>query len=178
MGNTEHSIPRPARAVGAALTATAVGGVAAVLLLGPSASAAPDPCAASSVARTIGTVANNTGVYLDTHPETNSALTRISRQPAGPQSLVALKTYFDGNPDAAKDMQDIQKPLTTLANKCDLPISLPQVMGLMQAAQGADLPGAAQAVSGAATGAAGTGPAPGPAAPKPVPKPAAAAAAQ
>lgn len=65
MGKTAPSIRRK---TGAALTATALGGVAAVLLLGPSASAAPDPCAASSVARTIGTVANNTGVYLDTHP--------------------------------------------------------------------------------------------------------------
>ena len=160
------SAPSIRRKTGAALTATALGGVAAVLLLGPSASAAPDPCAASSVARTIGTVANNTGVYLDTHPETNQALTTISKQPAGPQSLVALKTYFEANPEVAEDMQGIQKPLSSLANKCKLPISLPQVMGLMQAAQqGGGLAGAAQAVSAPGAGAAattGTGPAPGP----------------
>ncbi|OBF29232.1 hemophore [Mycobacterium sp. ACS4331] len=131
--------------------ATAFGGAGTLLLLGPTASAAPDPCAASQVARTIGTVANNTGLYLETHPDTNQVLTRISQQAAGPQSLVALKTYFDANPDAAKDLQTIQQPLSSLSTKCKLPISLPQVLSLIQTAQQG---GAAQVT--------GTGPAPGP----------------
>ena len=42
------------------------------------------------------------GNYLDSHPQTNQALTTISQQQAGPQSLVALKTYFDANPQAAR----------------------------------------------------------------------------
>jgi heme-binding protein len=151
MGRTEQSIRRRA---GAVLTASAFGGAAVVLLLGPTASAAPDPCAASQVARTIGTVANNTGLYLETHPETNQALTTISQQAAGPQTLTALKAHFDDHPDAAKDLQTIQQPLATLSTKCRLPITLPQVLGVMQAAQQGGLPGAAQVT--------GTGPAPGP----------------
>ena len=52
--------------------------------------------------------ATNTGTYLDTHPQTNQALTTISQQQAGPQTLVALTSYFDANPQAAKDLRAIQ----------------------------------------------------------------------
>ena len=45
----------------------------------PSATAAPDPCAASSVAKTVGSVANSTGSYLDSHPQTNQTLTATPR---------------------------------------------------------------------------------------------------
>jgi hemophore len=104
-------------------------------LAAPSATAAPDPCAASEVAKTVGSVATSTGKYLDTHPETNTALTTISKQQAGPQSLAALKTYFDANPQAGKDIQRLQQPLVGLSARCDLPLTLPQVMGLLQGAQ-------------------------------------------
>lgn len=116
---------------GAAMVAVTVSSSPAM----PSATAAPDPCAASEVARTIGAVAMSTGNYLDTHPQTNQALTTISKQQAGPQSLGAVKAYFDANPQAAKDMQQLQQPLATLSGRCKLPLTLPQVMGLMQAAQ-------------------------------------------
>jgi hypothetical protein len=53
---------------------------------------------------------------------------------------VALKTYFDANPQASNDMQQLQQPLVNLSTKCRLPLTLPQLMGLMQNAQGA-LPG-------------------------------------
>ena len=77
----------------------------------PSATAASDPCAASEVAKTSGSVATSTGAYLDSHPQTNTALTTISKQQAGPASLAALKTYFDANPQAGKDIQQLQQPL-------------------------------------------------------------------
>ena len=56
----------------------------------------------------------------------------------------ALKTYFDANPQAGKDMQQLQQPLVNLSARCRLPLTLPQLMGLMQAAQsavGGALPG-------------------------------------
>lgn len=174
------------RALGAVFAACATGGavVAAMTLpSAPSATAAPDPCAASTVARTLGSVATSMGNYLDTHPETNQALTTISQQDAGPQSLAALKTYFDAHPQAGKDMQALQTPLVTLSSRCKLPLTLPQLLGVMQQAQSqagslpAGLPGstpAAQTVGvpgGAAPAQAvpataatqGIGPLPGPA---------------
>jgi hemophore len=126
------------RSLYAAFAVSAVGGASVAALMGnpaPSATAASDPCAASELARTIGSVAMSTGNYLDSHPETNQALTTISQQQAGPQSLGALKNYFDANPQAGKDMQQLQQPLVNLSTRCKLPISLPQLMGLMQAAQ-------------------------------------------
>jgi heme-binding protein len=140
------------------LTATAVGGAtAAVLLSAPSAVGASDPCAASEMARSIGNVARSAGDYLDGHPETNDAITSVLQQPAGPQSANSLKAYLDANPKAASDLQTIALPLAGLSSRCKLPISLPQVLGFMQGAQGAlpgGLPGglpnaAAQAISGA-----------------------------
>jgi hemophore len=131
------------RVLYAVLTASAAGGAIVAALAVPSATAAPDPCAASQVAKTVGAVATNTGAYLDSHPQTNQALTTISQQQAGPQSLAALKTYFDANPQVAKDMQQLQQPLASLSGRCKLPITIPQLMGLMQAAeqQGGALPG-------------------------------------
>jgi hemophore len=138
------------------LTATGLGGTAAVVLLSaPSAVGASDPCAASEMARTISNVARSVGDYLDGHPETNQAMTSVMQQPAGPNSVNSLKGYFDANPKAASDLQTIASPLAGLSSRCKMPISLPQVLGFMQSAQGAipggvpgGLPGAAQAVSG------------------------------
>jgi len=150
MNTTTKALRRSLYAVFAAL---AVGGASVAALMGstvPSATAATDPCAASELARTIGSVATSMGTYLDSRPQTNQALTTISQQQAGPQSLGAVKTYFDANPQVAKDMQQLQQPLVNLSTRCKLPVSLPQLMGLMQAAQqqgGAltgSLPGALQ----------------------------------
>ena len=105
------------RSLAVVFAVSAAGGAVAVAMAvqgTPSATAAADPCAASEVARTIGSVATSTGNYLDTHPQTNAALTTISQQQAGPQSLGALKTYFDANPQVGKDMQQLQQPLVNL----------------------------------------------------------------
>jgi heme-binding protein len=125
------------RGLCALFAVTAAGGAAVATLatVSPSATAATDPCAASEVAKTVGSVASSMGTYLEAHPETNTALTTIAQQQAGPQSLVALKTYFDANPAAGKDMQQLQQPLVTLSSRCRLPLTLPQLLGLMQSAQ-------------------------------------------
>jgi hemophore-related protein len=75
------------RSLYAAFAVSAVGGASVAALMGnpaPSATAASDPCAASELARTIGSVAISTGNYLDSHPETNQALTTISQQQGTP----------------------------------------------------------------------------------------------
>ena len=151
MKTTTKAMRRSLYSVYAAAAASGAAVAGLSLLGGPSATAAPDPCAASEVARTVGSVATSTGSYLDSHPQTNQALTTISQQQAGPQSLAALKTYFDANPQAGKDMQQLQQPLVNLSTRCKLPITVPQLMGLMQVAQAqggalpSTLPGGPQA---------------------------------
>jgi len=83
------------------------------------------------------------GDYLDSHPETNQAMTAMLQQQAGPQSFTGLKSYFEANPKVAGDMTSIAQPLTNMSMQCKLPISIPQAMGMMQQGQGAagGLPG-------------------------------------
>ncbi|MUL47441.1 hemophore [Mycobacterium sp. CBMA293] len=129
------------RGLAGVFAVTALGGVLVTSFGAPSAEAGQDPCAASQVAKTIGMVATSTGTYLDAHPTANQTLTTISQQQAGPQSLLALKTYFDANPQEGAALQNLQAPLVTLSSQCKLPLTLPQMMGLMQSAQqGGGLP--------------------------------------
>jgi hemophore len=133
------------RVLAGVFTGCLTGGAAAALVAIPSAGAAGDPCAASEVARTIGSVAASTASYLDAHPDTNSALTAASQQ-QGPQALGQVKNYFDANPQAGKDLQTLQRPLTDLTGKCRLPISLPQVLQMMQGATQQGVPGVGSAL--------------------------------
>src|SRR5215471_13098707 len=87
----------------AAVIAAAVPAAAFAVLAGPPATGANDPCAASEVARTIGSVSKSMGDYLDSHPETNQTMTTMLQQQAGPQSAAGLKTYFESNPKVAAD---------------------------------------------------------------------------
>ncbi|ETZ57865.1 hypothetical protein L838_0186 [Mycobacterium avium MAV_120709_2344] len=125
------------RRIFAGLIAAALPGAAVAVLAGPPATGANDPCAASEVARTIGSVSKSMGDYLDAHPETNQAMTSMLQQQAGPQSVNGLKSYFDANPKVAGDMTSIAQPLTSLSLQCKLPISIPQALGMVQQAQGA-----------------------------------------
>lgn len=115
----------------AALTATGLGGAAAVVLLSaPSAVGASDPCTSSEVAKAISNVARSAGDYLDGHPETNQAMTAALQQSARSQSLDSLAIYLSANPKAASDLQTIALPLAGLSSRCQTPpISLPQVLG-------------------------------------------------
>ena len=139
------------RSIFAGLIATTVPGAVLAVLAGPPATGASDPCAASEVSRTIGSVAKSMGDYLDSHPETNQSMTALLQQQAGPQSLTSLKSYFEANPKVAGDMTSISAPLTNLSLQCKLPITIPQAMGLMQQAQGAT--GGLPALPGNAAGA-------------------------
>ncbi|WP_102419027.1 hemophore [Mycobacterium sp. 4858] len=154
------------RRIFAGLIAATLPGAALAVLAGPPATGAGDPCAASEVARTIGSVSKSMGDYLDSHPETNQTMTSMLQQQAGPQSMTGLKSYFEANPKVAGDMTSIAQPLTNLSLQCKLPISPPQAMGMMQQARGAA--GGLPALPGNAAGAlplAGPPAATGPAAP-------------
>jgi heme-binding protein len=148
----------------AGLFLTAAPAAALAVLAGPPATGANDPCAASEVARTIGSVSKSMGDYLDSHPETNQAMTNILQQQAGPQSLTGLKSYFEANPKVAGDMTSMAQPLTNLSMQCKLPITIPQAMGMMQQAQGAagGLPGGLPGLPGNAAGAPPAATAPSP----------------
>lgn len=154
------------RGLFAVVIAAGLTGAGSASVAAPAATGSTDPCAASEVARTVGTVAKQTGDYLDSHPDTNQALTSALQEPAGPQSATTLKSYFETHPKVALDLQGLANPLNKLGTQCRLPITLPQALSLFQAAQGAGgalpgLPGAA-AVGGQPAPLAGPGPGPRP----------------
>lgn len=121
------------------------GSMAAVVLAAPAAppvSAGKDPCVASEVARTVGKVVTSTGDYLDSHPDTNQVMTFALQQPPGPQTLANLKSHFEANPKVQDELAKIAEPVNEMTEQCKLAISLPQVLGLLQAVQAqGELPG-------------------------------------
>ena len=145
----------------AAASVLAGGAVTAAVLAtpsAPSATAAKDPCVASEIARTVGKAITSTGDYLDSHPDANQVVTGALQQPPGPQTLANLKSYFDANPKVGDDLAKITSPVTEVSDQCKLAVSLPQVLGLLQAAQAqgalpGGLPGGALPVSGPTAGA-------------------------
>lgn len=131
---------------GAALAAAPL--LAAALAVAPMAVAAPDsgtpdagtpgtadPCSASEISKTMSAVSLDTGNYLDANPDTNRALTAIAAKPGDPRAVAAVQAYFEKNPRAGRDLQLIQQPLSALSSKCGMPIAMPQMLGLVQAAQ-------------------------------------------
>lgn len=127
------------RALTGLIAATALGGGITAALLAtpssPSATAAKDPCVASEIARTVGKAVVSAGDYLDSHPETNQVVTGALQQPPGPQTLASLKGYFDANPKVGDDLAKITSPVQEVSDQCKLAVNLPQVLGLLQAAQ-------------------------------------------
>jgi hemophore len=120
------------------IAAASVGGITAAVLAGPStpsATASKDPCVASEVARTVGKAVTSAGDYLDSHPDTNQVLTGALQQQPGPQTLANLKGYFDANPKVGDDLAKITAPVQEMSDRCKLAVNLPQVLGLLQAAQ-------------------------------------------
>lgn len=101
----------------------------------PSATAAKDPCVASEIARTVGKAVTSAGDYLDAHPDTNQVMTGALQQPPGPQTMANIKAHFDANPKVGDDLAKIIAPVQEVSGTCKLAVSLPQLLGLLQAAQ-------------------------------------------
>lgn len=155
--NTTRAARFRTRTLGAVAALSVAGAATVALLSVPSATASKDPCVASELARTVGKAVTSTGDYLDSHPETNQVLTGALQQQPGPQTLANLKSYFDANPKVGDDLAKITAPVTEVSDRCKLAVSLPQVLGLLQAAQAqgglpGGLPGGGLPVSGPPAG--------------------------
>jgi heme-binding protein len=99
-----------------------LGGVATATIALPSANAAPDECTASGVATTQSSVQLSMSTYLQTHPQTNEAMTDIAKQ-SPTEAQVSYRTYFEKNPKVADDLKGIQQPATDLSTQCGIQVS-------------------------------------------------------
>jgi heme-binding protein len=60
--------------------------------------------------------------YLQSHPETNQALTDIAKQ-TPTQASESYRVYFANNPQVAQDLKAIQQPSTELASQCNTQVT-------------------------------------------------------
>jgi hemophore-related protein len=108
-----------------------LGGIASAAIMMPSASAAPDECSASGVATAQSSVQLSMSTYLQTHPQTNQALTDIAKQ-SPTEAQVAYRTYFADNPKVADDLKGIQQPVTDLSTQCGIQASSDQLTNALK----------------------------------------------
>ena len=96
-----------------------LGGVATAAIVLPNANAAPDQCSASGMATTQSSVSLSMSTYLQTHPQTNQALTDIAKQ-TPTEAQASYQTYFADNPKVADDLKGLQQPVTELSSQCGI----------------------------------------------------------
>jgi hemophore-related protein len=96
-----------------------LGGVASAAILMPSANAAPDQCSASGMATTQSSVQLSMSTYLQTHPQTNQALTDIAKK-SPTEAQASYEMYFADNPQVARDLKGLEQPVSDLTTQCGI----------------------------------------------------------
>jgi hemophore-related protein len=71
--------------------------------------------------------------YLQTHPQTNQAMTDIAKQ-SPTEAQVSYRTYFEKNPKVADDLKGIQQPVTDLSTQCGIEVSSNQLTDALKTA--------------------------------------------
>jgi hemophore-related protein len=110
-----------------------LGGIATATIALPSANAAPDECTASGVATAESSVQLSMSTYLQTHPQTNQALTDIAKQ-SPTEAQVAYRTYFADNPKVADDLKGLQQPVFELSTQCGIQAASNQLTDALKTA--------------------------------------------
>jgi hemophore len=110
-----------------------LGGVATATIALPNANAAPDECTASGVATTQSSVQLSMSTYLQTHPQTNQAMTDIAKQ-SPTEAQVSYRAYFANNPKVADDLKGIQQPVTDLSSQCGIQVTSNQLTDALKTA--------------------------------------------
>jgi heme-binding protein len=108
----------------------ALGGVAAVITVLPSASAQPAPCTASGFATTTSGVLSRAGAFLDAHPGANDVLTQAGMQGAGAETSV--RDYFVAHPMEYQELRTIAQPLIDQQRQCNAAVSPMQIAALYE----------------------------------------------
>ncbi len=92
--------------------------------------AAADQCTAANLTETISKVNHEISLYLQAHPDANTALADVAKQsPFSAQS--AFSAYFDAHPQEAGDLHTLQQPLVDLSNQCGYQVTPGQVLGAL-----------------------------------------------
>jgi hemophore-related protein len=110
-----------------------LGGVASAAILMPSANAAPDQCSASGLATTQSSVQLSMSTYLQTHPQTDQALTDIAKK-SPTEAQASYEMYFADNPQVARDLKGLEQPVSDLTTQCGIQSSSNQLTDALTSA--------------------------------------------
>jgi len=130
--NSKKTTTTARRGLYGVLAGGLLGGIASAAIVMPTANAAPDQCSASGMATTQSSVSLSMSTYLQTHPETNQALTDIAKQSPS-VAEASYRTYFSANPKVADDLKAIQQPVTDLSTQCNTQVSPTAVTDALKA---------------------------------------------
>jgi heme-binding protein len=114
-----------ARRRGASLASSLLGGLAAVAIAAPTASAAPD-CTANGVANTVASATGSARQYLANHPGANQAVTAAFNQPRG-DAAANLRAYFTANLQEYYDLRGILAPIGDTQRQCNATVLPPDL---------------------------------------------------
>lgn len=94
----------------------------ATSLLAPSVAMADPPpgCTAADLANVAAGVAASTSGYLFAHPDVNEFYSDLQDRPDD-EVPEAVRSYFDGNPQAHTDLLGLRRPLVDFRSRCGLP---------------------------------------------------------
>jgi hemophore-related protein len=103
-----------------------LGGLAVTSIAAPTASAAPAPCDASSLANTASATTGSAHAYLDGHPDANQAVTAAASQPRD-QAAANLRGYFTAHPQEYYDLRGILAPIGDAQRQCNVTLLPPDL---------------------------------------------------
>lgn len=113
--------PTPLRRSALRLAALGATVIAAGLLAPSAAMADPPPgCTAADLADVAAGVAASTSGYLFAHPDVNEFYTGLNNRP-DEDVPEAVRSFFDGNPQAHADLLGLRRPLGDFRSRCGLP---------------------------------------------------------
>ncbi|MBI3212262.1 MAG: heme-binding protein [Mycobacterium sp.] len=101
-----------------------IGGVAAAVLMAPSAAAAPVSCDRAALDGTVGSVTGSAQAYLGAHPGANAVVTAAYSQPRD-QAAANIRGYFTANPQEYHELRGILAPIGDAQRQCNVTLLSP-----------------------------------------------------
>jgi hemophore-related protein len=102
-----------------------VSGLAAAVLIAPTAAAAPD-CSPGALADTVGSSTGSARQYLQNHPDANEVVMASESQPR-PEAAANLRGYFTAHPQEYYDLRGILTPIGDAQRQCNTTLLPPDL---------------------------------------------------
>ena len=106
-------------------TGLLISGLAAAVMVAPTAAAAPD-CSPGALSNTVGTTTDSARQYLQTHPDANDVVTASEGLPR-PVAAADLRGYFTAHPQEYYALRGILAPIGDAQRQCDTTLLPPDL---------------------------------------------------